>query len=392
MMTLLVVIFFSFIGIGLPDSVLGTAWPVMYPDLGFPISLAGLFSCTESVGTIIASLMSTRLIRRFGTGRVAAFSTLMTVISLAGFGLSRHPIYFFLLAMVQGLGAGAIDTALNSFVATHYSAAQMSFLHCFYGLGVAISPFVLSLALGAEGNWRRGYLIVASIQFIIVLVEFAALPLWRKVQKKDEEEERPPARILSLRQLVRTPGVLLSCFAFFSTCALEVCAGSWSASYFVNTRGLPGNRAASVTMLFYIGMAVGRLLSGLAAGKLGRKRLLYITLFVLPVAILLLLLPLPIPVTACGLFLIGIGIGPVYPNLAHLTPDNFGQDIAQSVMGIQQAMTYAGVLAMPTLFGVLAQAFSTALLPYYLFFLFAIYALMLTTLLRRVQRRKTAHF
>ncbi len=386
--TLLLVIFLSFIGVGLPDSVLGTAWPSMYREFDLPISLAGYITSTVSAGTILSSLMSARMIKTFGTGLVTAVSTLLTAAALLGFALTRQPIFFFLLALPLGLGAGAIDTALNAFVALHYSASRMSFLHCFYGLGVAASPFVMSLALGENGNWRKGYFIVAIIQFFLAAICFLALPLWHKVQQKDAMQTDCSAKTLSIKELVKTPGVMLSCFAFFATCAMELTAGGWSSSFFVNTKGLDADKAAGITMLFYIGLACGRFLSGLLAGKLGRKKLLRFSLLVQFGAVLLFLLPLPIAVSASALFLIGLGVGPVYPNLVHLTPDNFGEEIAQSVMGIQQAMTYAGIMLMPWLFGVLAQVFSTALLPCYLLFLLGLYTVTFLTLMKSVSRRQ----
>ncbi len=386
--TLLIVIFISFIGVGLPDSVLGTAWPAIYREFNLPISLAGYITSAVSIGTIISSLMSSRLINKFGTGLVTAFSTLLTALALFGFAFTKNPIFFFLLAIPLGLGAGAIDTALNAFVAMHYSASQMSFLHCFYGIGVAASPFIMSMALGSNGDWRQGYFTVAVIQAFIALISFLFLPVWHKVQKKDAVENEISPKTLSAAKLVKTPGVLLSCFTFFFNCALELTAGSWSSSFFVNTKGVGADKAALITMLFYIGLSCGRLLSGFLAGKLGRRRILRISLYLQLFAVLIFVLPLPTAVSAVSLFLIGLGIGPVYPNLVHLTPKNFGEDIAQSVMGLQQAMTYAGIMLMPWLFGVLAQAFSTALLPYYLMLMLLFYGLTFTALMRAVKKEK----
>ncbi len=388
LITLLIVIFISFIGVGLPDSVLGTAWPAMYPEFGLPISLAGYITSTVSVGTIISSLMSSRLINKFGTGSVTAVSTLLTALALLGFAFTEIPVFFFLLAIPLGLGAGAIDTALNTFVALHYSASQMSFLHCFYGIGVAASPFVMSLALGSDGNWRRGYLIVAMIQFAIAAVAFVSLPIWRKVQKRDEEESAVKPKTLSIPQIIKTPGVMLSCFSFFFNCALELTTGAWCSSYFVNTRGLSADRAAVITMLFYVGLACGRFISGMLAGRLGRRRILFIALIEQIFAVVLFVLPLPTAVGATALFFIGLGIGPVFPNLVHLTPKNFGEDVAQSIMGVQQAITYAGIMLMPLLFGVLAEAFSTALLPYYMILMLLFYSLTFTALMRVVNKKR----
>ncbi len=389
LITLLIVIFISFIGVGLPDSVFGTAWPAIYRDFGLPISMAGYISSAVSIGTIISSLLSAKLINRFGTGLVTAFSTLLTTVALFGYAITQHHAFFFLFAIPLGLGAGAIDTALNNFVAIHYSASQLSFLHCSYGLGVAASPFLMSLALGESNNWRYGYFMVALIQLGITIVSFVALPLWFKIEKRTKEENDTPQRTLTIPQLIKTPGVMWSCFSFFGSCALELTAGSWCSSYFVNTKAVSTDKAALITMLFYVGLTLGRLLSGIFANMLGSKKILVISIAgILPTALLIFLLPLPTPLTAAALFLLGLGIGPVYPNLVHLTPKNFGFDISQSVMGLQQAMTYVGILIMPWLFGVLAGIFTTALLPYYLIAMFAIYVAAFIALMRSVKKHK----
>ncbi len=385
MTVLLVVIFISFIGVGLPDSVLGAVWPVMYPDLEVPLSLAGYITSTVSLGTIVSSLLSSRLIRWLGTGKLTALSTLLTASALMGFALTDHAAFLFLLAIPLGLGAGAVDTALNSFVALHYSASKMNFLHCFYGLGVALSPLLVSLVLGDDGNWRRGYMVVAAIQGVIALIAFAALPLWKRAQKRDAAEEAAAGALLPLGRLLRHPGVVLSCMAFFFSCALELTAGSWSSSYFVNVRAVQPDTAARMAMLFYIGLAGGRFCSGLVAGKLGRRKTLFVSLGVLLAAIVLFVMPLPAAVGAGCLFFIGFGVGPIYPNLVHLTPTWFGQSMTEQVMGVQQTAAYLGIMVMPWLFGVLAQGVSAALLPLYLLVLFALYALAFCLIMRKMR-------
>ena len=384
MTTLLIIIFITFIGVGLPDSVLGTAWPAIYREFDLPVSLAGYISATVSACTIISSLISSKVINKFGTGVVSAVSTLMTAAALRGFAFMKNVVFFFLLAVPLGLGAGSIDTALNNFVALHYSASKMNFLHCFYGLGVAASPYVMSLALGADDNWRRGYIIIGFIQFCIALIAVFSLPLWKKAENKDKDENPTPPKTLTLSQLFKMPAVRLSCLAFFGSCALELCAGSWSSTYFVNIKGLSSDKAAQITMLFYVGLASGRFLSGVAAQKIGRWRIIRIAALVLLSAIILFILPLPLPAAAAALFLIGLGIGPVFPNLTHLTPQNFGADISQSVIGVQQASSYMGIMLMPWLFGILAQAISPALFPYYLLVLFILFDITLRMLRKAV--------
>ena len=387
MTTLLIIIFITFIGVGLPDSVLGTAWPAIYREFNLPVSLAGYISATVSACTIISSLISSKVINKFGTGVVSAVSTLMTAAALLGFAFTDNAVFFFLLAIPLGLGAGSIDTALNNFVALHYSASKMNFLHCFFGIGVATSPYVMSLALGADDNWRKGYIIIGFIQFVIALIAVLSLPLWKKAKKKDESDNPTPPKTLTLSQLFKMPAVRMSCFAFFSYCALELCAGSWSSTYFVNIKGLSSDKAAQIAMLFYIGLASGRFLSGVVAQKIGRWRIIRIATLILFGAIIMFILPLPVPVAAFALFFIGLGCGPVFPNLTHLTPENFGADISQSVIGVQQASSYTGIMLMPWLFGILAQTISSALFPFYLLFLFAIFASTLLLLQKAVTKK-----
>ncbi len=383
--SLLIVIFISFIGVGLPDSVLGTAWPAMAQSFSLPISLAGYISATVSVGTIVSSLLSARLIARLGTGLLTAVSTLLTAIALLGFALCPHPALFFLLAIPLGLGAGAIDTALNSFVALHYSAAKMNFMQCFYGIGVAASPFIMALALGNEGDWRRGYMTVALIQWGLTALCFLSLPLWHRVQQQLARETVEDAKPVPIKQLISLPAVRLSCFSLFSACALELTAGSWSASFFVHARGMEKDAAALMAMLFYIGLALSRFLSGMVVHRLGRRRVLRLSLLLLPIAILVYMVPGQLVLAGIGLFFIGFGIGPVYPNLVHLTPLFVEKEAVQGVMGVQQAATYGGILLMPWLFGVLAQAISAAMLPYYLMVLVGLYAIALLALMKKMQ-------
>ena len=388
---LLVVILLSFIGVGLPDSVLGTAWPAIYTDFSLPVSLAGYITIAVSCGTVISSLMSATLIRRFGTGLVTAVSTALTAVGLLGCTFAPHIAWFFVFAIPLGLGAGAVDTALNNFVALHYSISALSFLHCCYGIGVAASPFVMSLALGDDGNWRRGYFIVAMIQCFITVVAVAALPLWKRVQKKDREEQTEETLNIPIPRLLRTPAVLMTGFAFIFSCAVELTAGGWSSTYFVNVRGIGADHAAAITMLFYIGLSLGRAISGLIAGRIGRRRLLRISLYILALALIVFALPFGNVLASVALFIMGLAIGPIYPNLVHLTPKHFGRAAAQSVMGVQQAMTYIGIMIMPPLFGTLAEWLTPAILPYFLMVMYVFYALDFLILMRTVKRVRKAN-
>jgi len=350
MVTLLIVIYISFIGVGLPDSMLGVAWPAIYTEFDLPISLAGFISMTISACTVISSLVSARLNDRFGTGKVTAISTILTVIALFGFALSPNIVWIFAMAIPLGLGAGAIDSGLNSFVALHYSTAQMNFLHCFYGMGVALSPYLMSVALGSEGNWRKGYIIVATIQAVIAAVTVLALPVWKKYDKRTDmpEDERP--KLLSIPQMLKMPAVCFTCLVFFGGCAVELTFGGWASTYFVNAKGILADKAAQVTMLFYIGLAMGRFLSGVLAKKLSSWQMIWLSGGILFVAIIALMFPLGIGASAVVLFFAGLGVGPLFPNMLHLTPVNFGKDVASSIMGLQMTSTYIGIMTMPPLF------------------------------------------
>ena len=385
MTVLLIIIFISFIGVGLPDSILGTAWPSIYREFDLPVSLAGYITATVSACTIVPSLLSSKVINRFGTGVVTAVSTILTVVALFGFAFSGNAIFFFVMAIPLGLGAGSIDTALNNFIALHYSATKMNFLHCFYGLGIAASPYIMSYALGNDNNWRKGYILVAVIQSVIALIAILSLPLWKKVERQEKKADNV-VKVLKLSDLIKMPAVRLSCYAFFSSCALELTAGSWSSTYFVNTKDVIPEKAAQITMLFYVGLALGRFLSGVLAKKLSRWQIIGISTGVLLGAIIMFILPVSIMATSIALFLIGLGIGPIFPNLTHLTPENFGRDISQSVMGVQQASAYIGIMIMPWLFGTLAQICSTKIFPCYLLILFMVYMTTLVMLNRKVKR------
>ncbi len=386
MMTiLLTIIYISFIGVGLPDSVFGTAWPAIYTDLGLPISMQGFVSMTVSACTTVSGLVSARLIAKFGTGNVTAFSTILTVAGLLGMSYVHHPIFFFLLAIPLGFGGGAIDSGLNNYVALHYSAAQMNFLHCFYGIGVSVSPYLLSFALAGENGWRGGYHVVAAAQGVIALVSVLSLPLWKKVGEKDAAEEAAP-RALSLVEMLKMPAVRLDALAFLFSCSVEVIAGAWSSTFFVNARGLTPDVAASVTMLFYVGLALSRFLSGILANKLTSWQMIFFSGGIVAAAIVGLLLPLPVPLSACALFFVGFGIGPVFPNLTHLAPKNFGREVSGSIIGLQMAASSAGIMAMPILFGNLVQYVSANVFPYYLFVVFALYAVVLFRFVKALKR------
>lgn len=372
---LLIVIYIAFIGLGVPDSLFGTAWPAIYTDLNLPVSRASIVTIIVSCGTITSSLLSSWLISRFGTGKITAVSTLMTALALLGFSCSDSMLWLCLCAIPLGLGAGSIDTALNNYVALHYKASHMNFLHCFYGIGVSLSPYLMSLAL-SKGTWEGGYRAVFWFQLAIAALTVLALPLWKKVrhaQNGEEEEETP--RVLSFPALMKMPKVRMACLVFIGYCALEYTCGTWGSTFLVNAKGAAADTAARMVTFYYIGLALGRFLSGVLAGRLHSRQLVKIGQTILLAAIASLFLPLPSAFCSVSLFFIGLGNGPIFPNMLHLTPELFGKDLSQAVIGAEMATSYIGVLLAPALFGLIAQNVTAALFPVYLLVL---YALMIT--------------
>lgn len=382
---LMFIIFLAFIGLGIPDSLFGAAWPAIYPAFGVPMSAASVITLLISACTVLSSLFSARVINRFGTGVVTLVSTLMTAGGLLGFSLSNNLIWLCLLAIPLGLGAGAIDTGLNNYSALHFRATHMSFLHCFYGVGVAVSPMMMSLALADNNNWRGGYRVAFVIQLGIAAVLLLSLPLWERVQKKEEADTAPVIpRTIPLREQVKTPTIRAAWGLFLTSVGIEFTCGTWGSTFLVDARGLTAETAARVVTLYYVGMTLGRFLSGVMATRMKPWRITQLGQGVVLVAILLLAIPTPIT-AGIGLFLVGLGNGPFFPNLSYLTPHNFGADVSQSVMGTQLAASYVGSMAIPPLFGVLAQALGTELLPY---FLSALFALLIFCMVRMVAALK----
>lgn len=377
---LLIVIYVSFIGLGIPDSLFGTAWPAIYTEFQLPISFASFVSVTICCGTIVSSMMSAKVIRRLGTNRVAAVSTAMTAAALLGFSFSGNLLVMCLCAVPLGLGAGAIDTALNNYVALHYSARVMSFLHCFFGIGVTISPFVLSLVIDSGLGWRGGYRIAFGIQAAITLLLAVTLPVWGKVHPVSAGEEQ--VRDLSLREVARIPGVKLMWFLFIASCAIECTCGNWASTFLVEHKGLGAERAAGIVTFHYMGMALGRFLSGVAASRLDSWRIIRLGQITLGGAMVILLIPGPAWPAAAGLFLVGLGNGPMFPNFNYLTPRNFGADVSQAVIGTQMAASYVGIMLAPAVCGLLGQWINMGVFPFYLAFF---YLLMLAAT-RRVRR------
>lgn len=384
---LLVIIYIAFIGLGIPDSLFGTAWPAIYSEFSLPISCGSFVTVIIPCGTILSSLLSSRVISRFGTGKVTAFSTGLTALALLGFSCSGSLAALCLCAVPLGLGAGAVDTALNNYVALHYSAVHMSFLHCFYGVGVSLSPYVLSLVISGPAGWRGGYRIAFMIQMSIALLVLFTLLLWGRAHGKETAASSRRSRALSLPEIIRLPGVKEMCALFILSCGIEYTCGNWGSTFLVEYKHLAADQAAGMVMFYYIGMALGRFISGLLASRLHSWQIIRMGQLVLGAAVVILLLPLSPYVSAAGLFLVGLGNGPLFPNFNYLTPENFGEDISQSVIGIQMAASYVGIMLIPAVFGLIGQFISPGIFPFYLL-LFYVLMMFMTRQVKRILPKK----
>jgi len=366
MLTLfLVIIYLAFISLGLPDSLLGSAWPVMQNDLSVSMSSAGIISVIISGGTIISSLLSSKLINRFGTGKITFVSVAMTAVALLGFSASSSFIWLCVMSIPLGLGAGSIDTALNNFVALHYKAKHMSWLHCFWGVGATLGPVIMSSFIAKNNGWRQGYFTISVIQFCLVFVLFITLPFWKKLEKNDNEvveEEQDAQKTSSLK----IPGVKLVLVSFAFYCAIESTTGLWGSSYLVNYKGLTASEAAGWISLFYGGITVGRLLTGFLTMKFNNNTLIRLGQVICIMGAICLLLPLPIYFSMIGLILIGLGCAPIFPCMIHETPERFGKTASQSIMGLQMAFAYMGNTFMPPILGFIASKTSIIIFPYFL--------------------------
>lgn len=369
---LLIIIYIAFIGLGIPDSLFGTAWPAIYSEFELPISFGSFVTIIISCGTVLSSVISSKIISRLGTNKVSAHSTLLTALALLGFSFAPNLWVMCFWAIILGIGAGAIDVALNNYVAIHYSATHMSFLHCFYGVGVSVSPYILSLVIAGNFGWRGGYRIAFAIQLIITLLLFLSLPLWRKAHGGENESEENTHKDLSFGSVLKIPGVKMMCSLFIASCAIECTCGGWGSTFLVEYKHLPAEKAAQIIMIYYIGMTLGRFLSGVLAAKLHSWKIIRLGQIVLGLALLLLILPGGVYLCALGMFLIGIGNGPLFPNFNYLTPENFGSDISQSVIGIQMASAYIGIMVAPAVCGLLGQVFGMVIFPFYLILFYAI--------------------
>lgn len=358
---LIAIIYLAFISLGLPDALLGAAWPVMAPEMGAGLSWAGVISLIISAGTVVSSLLSDRLTHKFGAGLVTAVSVLLTALALLGFAAADAYWMLCLIAIPYGLGAGAVDAALNNYVAVHYSSKYMNWLHCFWGLGASIGPYIMGWALGGHG-WRTGYGAVGAIQIGMTALLFFTLPLWKKTHA--EEKAEAPVR---LADAIRIPGVKQILTAFFCYCALEATVFLWSASYLVEFKQVDAQTAASFASLFYVGMTVGRFFSGFIADRVGDENMIRAGSGGMLLGLVLIALPANNPLCSLvGLVVLGLGAAPVYPAIIHATPDHFGKENSQAIVGVQMACAYTGMTLAPPVFGLLAQYVSMGLFPWFM--------------------------
>ena len=377
MVHLLLIIYLSFISLGLPDGLLGAAWPSMYPGFGVSVSWAGAVSMTIALGTILSSLMSDRLTWRFGPGKVTAVSVAMTAAAL--FGFSSCTEYWMLLfwAIPYGLGAGGVDASLNNYVALHYSSRHMSWLHCMWGVGASTGPYIMGWVLSGGQHWSGGYRIVGTLQILLTMVLFLSLGLWKNRQTEAETSEPVP-----LHRVFKIPGAREILVTFFCYCGLEQTAALWASSYLTLSRGVDAETAAFFASLFFLGMTVGRGLNGFLTLKFDDKTLIRLGAAIIGLGAGAMLLPGDMALA--GLLLVGLGCAPVYPCIIHSTPANFGPEKSQALIGVQMASAYVGTLLMPPVFGLIANHIGAWTMPIYLLAILALMIVMHERMLQKV--------
>ena len=388
---LLVIIYISFISLGLPDSLLGSAWPSIYPELKVPVSYAGIISMIIALGTIVSSLQSDRLTRKLGTGKVTAVSVGMTAAALFGFSVSHSFWMLCLWAVPYGLGAGSVDASLNNYVALHYESRHMSWLHCMWGVGATIGPYIMGFALTGGMTWNGGYRIISMIQIVLTILLVVSLPLWKGKNSSGSSSENSQAQpsALSIRNILRIPGAKEVMVCFFCYCAVEQTAALWASSYLTLYKGVPEETAARFAGMFFIGITVGRALSGFITMKLNDVQMIRLGQGLIGAGVLIMLLPLGAGASLAGLIIIGLGCAPIYPCTIHSTPDRFGADRTQAIIGVQMASAYVGTCLMPPLFGLIANHVSVSLFPFYMLVILVLMTVMHELLTKKTMSRKS---
>ena len=383
---LLAIIYLAFISLGLPDALLGAAWPSMYPQFDVPVSYAGIISMIIALGTVVSSLQSDRLTKKLGTGKVTALSVLMTAMALFGFATSHSFGMLCLWAIPYGLGAGSVDASLNNYVALHYESRHMSWLHCMWGVGASAGPYIMGYALTAGWGWNSGYHIIAVLQIVLTAILLCSLPLWKQRPAEVLQDGKVQnVKALSIREVLQLAGAREILVCFFCYCALEQTTGLWASSYLTLHKGVSADTAATFASMFYLGITVGRALSGFLTMKFDDVQMIRLGEVIIGIGVLVMLLPFGQSLSLAGLILIGLGCAPVYPCVIHSTPAHFGADKSQAIIGIQMACAYVGTCLMPPVFGLIANHITVALLPVYLLII-----LVLMVIMHELLCRKTA--
>lgn len=382
---LLIVIYIAFIGLGVPDSLIGSAWPAIHSELELPVEAVSIVTLLISGCTVLSSMFSARILNKVGTAKVTAFSTAMTSAALLGFSLTSSFWFMLPLAVVLGLGAGAIDSGLNNYVALHCKASHMNFLHCFYGVGVSLSPYLMSQALSGIG-WRGGYRYAFYVQAGIAILLLFSVPLWKKTSDVGENQEEEGVN-LPLSEMVKMPEVRLVWIIMLVTNAIEYACGVWGSTYLVEVKGFEAEHGALALTIYYVGMSIGRFVSGLLSDKISTWKRIGIGTVVLAPAIVIMLLPLSGTAGVIGLFFIGLGNGSIYPNMIHLTPHNFGKEVSQSIMGSQIAFAYTGVMLAPPAVSLISGLFGIKIYPVLLAFLYVTMVVVLKCFVKRLKNQ-----
>jgi len=380
---LLAIIYLAFISLGLPDALLGAAWPTMCIEFRVPVSFAGIVSVIISAGTIVSSLMSDRMTRRFGTAKVTAFSVAMTALALFGFSVSGSYWMLLLWAIPYGLGAGSVDASINNYVALHYASRHMSWLHCMWGVGASIGPYIMGYALSSGQGWNAGYRYIALMQAGLTAILFLSVPHWKKRGTDAAEKNGAGATALSLKEIFALRGAKEILLAFFCYCALEGTAMLWASTYMVHHLGMDEERAASLASLFFIGITAGRALSGFMTYRFNDTNMIRIGQAVILIGVAAMLLPVGEHVILAGLLLVGLGCAPIYPSVIHSTPEHFGEENSQAIIGVQMASAYLGSLLAPPVFGLIANHISASLMPAYLGVILVVMVMMCEQLNRK---------
>lgn len=379
---LLAVIYLSFISLGLPDSLLGSAWPAMYSEFGVPVSYAGIISMIIAAGTILSSLQSDRLTRKLGTGKVTAISVAMTAVALFGFSFSNSFWILCFWAIPYGLGAGSVDASLNNYVALNYASRHMSWLHCMWGVGASLGPYIMGYAMTGGQGWNSGYGYIAVLQIVLTIILIFSLPLWKN-RAEEKNADYVNAKTLTLKEIIKISGAKEIMITFFCYCALEQTTGLWASSYLTLHKGISADKAASFASMFFIGITIGRAFSGFITMKLSDSKMIRLGQGVAAMGIITLMLPFGEYISLIGLIMIGLGCAPIYPCIIHSTPEYFGADKSQAIIGVQMASAYIGTLLMPPIFGLIAEYINVSLYPVYLFIVMIFMVVMHEALLRK---------